>query len=138
MTYDVILNRYMISDIIIIVICVVLLPVAYYVGKKLLFEQDTVTQLVKNLLYVFLTVVSLILIGLTSYEIYNIQIDLNQKSFLSETGSFTTDRNRMYFTNQNGDELILKIRPVIPQNESSTHAKIVYSKHSQILLDVEE
>ena len=81
MTYDVILKRYMISDIIIIVICVVLLPVAYYVGKKLLFEQDAVTQLVKKVLYVFLTVVSPILIGLTSYEIYNIQTDLNQESF---------------------------------------------------------
>lgn len=138
MTYDTILKRYMISDIIIIVIWIVLLPVAYYFGKKLLFEQDCVTQLVKKIFFVFLTVVSLILIGLTSFEIYNIQADLNQKSFLSETGSFTTDRNRMYFTNQNGAEFILKIRPIIPRNESSTHAKIVYSKHSQILLFIEE
>ncbi|MBQ8683631.1 MAG: hypothetical protein IJ518_03825 [Clostridia bacterium] len=138
MTYDVVLKRYMITDIIIIVIYIALLPVAYYFLKKLLFEQDTVTQLVKNILCVFLAVVSLILIGLTSYEIYNIQTDLNQKTFLSDTGSFTTDRDRMYFTNQNGDNLILKIRPIIPQNESSAHAKIVYSKYSQILLDVEE
>jgi hypothetical protein len=42
----------------------------------------------------------------------------------------------MYFISENGEQVLLKIRPIIPDIEKCEQATIIYSKNSQILLEV--
>ncbi len=69
-------------------------------------------------------------------EVHDIILDTQDELYISVTGSFTTDRDRMYFTDEHGEQLTLKIRPVIPDFESCKQATVIYSENSRVLLDV--
>ena len=73
---------------------------------------------------------------LSASEAYHIARDIQDELYISADGSFTTNRDRMYFKNENGEQVLLKIRPILPDVESCEKATIVYSKNSRILLEV--
>ena len=136
MRYKEVLVRYLLLDIVAIFILLAIVLLAIPIIRKILPPKDPSNNIVRKILYVILISGSIIGLFLASSEIYHISIDMQDELYISSIGSFTTDRDRMYFTSENGEQVLLKIRPIIPDVESCKQATIIYSKNSQILLEV--
>ena len=136
MGYKEVLIRYLLLDIIAIFILLAIVLLFILIIRKILPANDPSNNIVKKIFYVMLISGSIFGLFLASSEIYHISIDVQDELYISSSGSFTTDRDRMYFTSESGEQVLLKIRPVIPDVQSCEQATIIYSKNSQILLEV--
>ena len=136
MRYKEVLVRYLLLDIVAIFILLAIVLLAIPIIRRILPPKDHSNNIVRKILYVILISGSIFGLFLASSEIYHISIDMQDELYISSIGSFTTDRDRMYFTSENGEQVLLKIRPIIPDVESCERATIIYSKNSQILLEV--
>lgn len=136
MEYNEVLKRYLILDLVFAFLFLLVITLAFFVIKKILPDNDSSNKAVRKFLYVLMIVGSVFAVCLASLEVYNISVDMQENLYISANGSFTTDRDRMYFISENGEEILLKIRPIIPDIESSEDAIVVYSKNSKILLEV--
>ena len=136
MGYKEVLTRYLLLDIIAIFILLAIVLLAILIIRKILPANDPTNNIVRKILFVMLISGLIIGLFLASSEIYHISIDMQDELYVSSSGSFTTDRDRMYFTSESGEQVLLKIRPIIPDVQSCEQATIIYSKHSQILLEV--
>ena len=136
MSYEEVLTRYLILDFVGIVLLIIVTLVAIPIIKKILPARDPSNNAVRIVLFGVLICCSIIMICLSSSEIYHISVDMEEELYISSSGSFTTDRDRMYFTSESGEQVLLKIRPIIPDIDSCERATIIYSKNSQILLEV--
>lgn len=136
MRYKEVLVRYLLLDIVAIFILLAMVLLAILIIRRILPIKDPSNNIVRKILYVILISGSIIGLFLASTEIYHISIDMQNELYISSNGSFTTDRDRMYFTSESGEQVLLKIRPIIPDVESCKQATIIYSKNSQILLEV--
>ena len=131
-----VLVRYLLLDIIAVFLLLAVVLFAIPMIRKILPVEDPSNNVVRKILYTVLIGGLITVIGLVSSEIYRISIDVRDELYISAEGSFTTDRDRMYFTNEDGEQIILKIRPILPDVGSCEQSTIIYSKNSHILVDV--
>lgn len=136
MRYREVLVRYLLLDFVAVFILLAIVLLVILIIRKILPSQDSSNNIVRKILYVILISGFIIGLFLAFSEIYHISIDMKSELYISSIGSFTTDRDRMYFTSINGEQVLLKIRPIIPDIESCEQATIIYSKNSKILLEV--
>jgi len=136
MSYREVLMRYLLSDLVAIFLLFVVALFAIPIIRKLLPTDDPSNNIVRKILYGVLISGSIFVLCLASSEIYHISIDMQNELYVSSNGSFTTDRDRMYFINKNGEQVLLKIRPIVPKIEKCEQATVIYSKNSHILLEV--
>ena len=136
MEYNEVLKRYLLLDLVFAFFLLLIIVLAFFVIKKILPENDFSNKAIRKFLYGIMIVGLVFGVYLASSEVYNISVDMQENLYITANGSFTTDRDRMYFTNETGEEVLLKIRPIIPDTESSEEAIVVYSKNSKILLEV--
>lgn len=136
MSYKGVLSRYLITDLVAVFFWfIVALIIAIFI-KRLLPADDFSNKAIRRILHVVLIIGSALVLFGALTEIHNIILDMQDELYISATGSFTTDRDRMYFTNEHGERLLLKIRPIMPDYENSKQATVIYSENSKILLDV--
>ncbi len=136
MRYKEVLVRYLLLDIVAIFVLLVIVLLSILVTRKILPAKDPSNSIVRKILYGILISGSIIGLSLASIEIYHISTDMQNELYISASGSFTTDCDRMYFLNESGEKIILKIRPIVPDFESCEKATVIYSENSRILLEV--
>ena len=136
MSYKEVLSRYFKTDLVAVFLWFIVALIIVALIKRLLPADDLSNKPIRRILHVLLIIGSALVLFGTLTEMHNIMQDMQDELYISVTGSFTTDRDRMNFTDMHGERLILKIRPIMPDFESSKQATVIYSENSKILLDV--
>ncbi len=136
MSYKEVLVRYLITDLAAVFLWFIAALIIAVLIKRLLPADDLSNKPIRRILYVILIIGSALALFGALTEVHDIILDTQDELYISVTGSFTTDRDRMYFTDEHGEQLTLKIRPVIPDFESCKQATVIYSENSRVLLDV--
>ncbi len=136
MSYKEVLSRYFITDLVAVFLWFIVALIIVVLIKRLLPADDLSNKPIRRILNVILIIGSALVLFWALTEMHDIMLDMQDELYISVTGSFTTDRDRMYFTNEHGERLILKIRPIMPDFESCKQATVIYSENSKILLDV--
>ena len=136
MSYEKVLARSLLLDFFSVFIWLVAIILVSIFIKKILPLGDPSNNIVRKIVYAILISGSVLVFCLSASEAYHIARDIQDELYISADGSFTTNRDRMYFKNENGEQVLLKIRPILPDVESCEKATIVYSKNSRILLEV--
>ena len=142
--YEELLNFDRTGLFVLIFVGLALMPVGILIIRKLLPANDpsesesdrSDERIVRKLLCVVLIVGLTIVSGGSAIGVYKISIDIRDELYISCSGSFTTNRDTMFFTSENGEKIKLALSSVKPPIGSCDHATIVYSKNSEILLDV--
>ena len=142
--YEKLLNSDRTAFIVFIFVGLALMPVGIFIIRKLLPANDpseseterSDERIVRKLLCITLIVGLTIVSGGSAIGVYNISIDIRDELYISCSGSFTTSRDTMFFTSENGEKIKIAISSVKPPIGSCDHATIVYSKNSELLLDV--